>query len=143
MTSVAAIVFRKGMCEKNWEIFMENMSPSICVFGTYAKGKQGKNKNKFDKTLFLYIICPSATHIVYGNVAQLVEQRPFKAMVPGSNPGVPTILIPKSPFFTRFMEIFLRFTSSYHYSGMKIGSFKFYKIFPFYLLSPPLSIQSS
>jgi hypothetical protein len=40
-------------------------------------------------------------------------------------------------------EIFLRFTSSYHCSGMKTNTFKFHKILSFYLLSPPLSIQSS
>lgn len=28
---------------------------------------------------------------MYGNVAQLVEQGPFKAKVPGSSPGIPTI----------------------------------------------------
>ena len=29
----------------------------------------------------------------YGNVAQLVEQGPFKAKVPGSSPGIPTTRI--------------------------------------------------
>ena len=69
----------------------------------YATEKHKKNKNKFDKSLFLYIICPSATLNSNGNVAQLVEQRPFKAMVPGSSPGIPTITITtKSPFIRTF-----------------------------------------
>ena len=88
---------------------MENMRLSICVFGTYAKEKQRKNKNKFDKRFFLYIICPLAT-VQYGNVAQLVEQRPFKAMVPGSNPGVPTIknskITSEEWFFFDFFSLF-------------------------------------
>ena len=32
----------------------------------------------------------------FGNVAQLVEQGPFKAKVPGSSPGIPTILSRKA-----------------------------------------------
>ncbi len=70
MTSAAAIVFRKRMREKNWEIFMDDMDASICLFGTYAKEKGGKNKNKFDKTFFLYIISRVSYTSILGNVAQ-------------------------------------------------------------------------
>ena len=28
--------------------------------------------------------------LIFGDVAQLVEQRPFKAKVPGSSPGIST-----------------------------------------------------
>ncbi len=34
----------------------------------------------------------------FGDVAQLVEQGPFKAKVPGSNPGISTILYVVNPF---------------------------------------------
>lgn len=37
------------------------MQDSICVFISYAKEKHEKNKKKFDKRYFLYIICRSAT----------------------------------------------------------------------------------
>lgn len=57
------------MREKNWVIFIENMSLSICVFDTYAKEKHKKNENKFDKILFLYIISTLGTKM-HGNVAQ-------------------------------------------------------------------------
>ena len=39
----------------------------------------------------------------FGNVAQLVEQRPFKAKVPGSSPGIPTICHKKP----HFREVFI------------------------------------
>ncbi len=32
----------------------------------------------------------TGTDSLHGNVAQLVEQGPFKAKVPGSSPGIPT-----------------------------------------------------
>jgi hypothetical protein len=85
------------------------MHASICLFGTYATAKQRKNKNKFDKIEFLYIICQSIQSSISGNIAQLVEQRPFKAMVPGSNPGVPTSIKTKSHTSSLMYEIFLHF----------------------------------
>ena len=57
----------------------------------------------------------------YGNVAQLVEQGPFKAKVPGSSPGIPTNLIHKiSPLAPQSREIFLRFVLFSIQSSRKI-----------------------
>ena len=43
----------------------------------------------------------------FGNVAQLVEQRPFKAKVPGSSPGIPTSLSQKSPLCRGILDIYI------------------------------------
>ncbi len=72
--------------QKVWEELCSN----ICFFGSIAKGKHGKNEKKFDKNTIIYMIPPAVS---FGNVAQLVEQGPFKAKVPGSSPGIPTILL--------------------------------------------------
>ena len=48
-------------------------------------------------TYLIFYALTSLLFRIYGDVAQLVEQRPFKAMVPGSNPGISTILICKIP----------------------------------------------
>ena len=81
---------------------------NISFFSSIAKEKHGKKEKKFDKTFFFYIISPQEGSICFlrvpdytsvsalrtdsGNVAQLVEQGPFKAKVPGSSPGIPTNL---------------------------------------------------
>ncbi len=54
----------------------------------------------------LYALCSLCNLHYLGNVAQLVEQRPFKAKVPGSSPGIPTTWFPKS---SRILEDFLLF----------------------------------
>lgn len=73
----------------------EELWSNICFFGSIAKGKHGKNEKKFDKNTIIYMIPPA---VDFGNVAQLVEQGPFKAKVPGSSPGIPTILLYTIPY---------------------------------------------
>jgi hypothetical protein len=65
---------------------------NISFLWANAKGKIGKNEKKFDNYQLLYIISQvvGITRL-FGDVAQLVEQRPFKAKVPGSSPGISTM----------------------------------------------------
>jgi hypothetical protein len=58
-----------------------------------------KKEKKFDKLSILYIIREQLSKEQhFGDVAQPVEQRPFKAKVPGSNPGISTTYNKKIPF---------------------------------------------
>ena len=52
---------------------------------------------KINSTKFHFFILYART-TYFGDVAQLVEQGPFKAKVPGSNPGISTILYVVNPF---------------------------------------------
>lgn len=68
---------------------------NILIFFRKTNKKTKKVKNKLDKLKFLYIICSllwKKTENLLGLVAQSVEQRPFKAKVPGSSPGKSTTL---------------------------------------------------
>ena len=68
---------------------------NILIFFRKTNKKTKKVKNKLDKLKFLYIICSllwKKTENLLGLVAQSVEQRPFKANVPGSSPGKSTTL---------------------------------------------------
>jgi hypothetical protein len=53
--------------------------------------------------------------VVCGLVAQSVEQRPFKPLVPGSSPGQPTTLLPyethESPAKSRLLSLFANSTA--------------------------------
>ena len=78
-------------CEKKFGIFSWRIWGWVYVFLALMQRKnRGKRKINSTKQSFCILSRESATVGIHGNVAQLVEQRPFKAMVPGSNPGVPT-----------------------------------------------------
>ena len=62
------------------------------VFSLYCKGKVEKKRKKIrQRKFFVYYAPASEKYRYFGNVAQLVEQGPFKAKVPGSSPGIPTM----------------------------------------------------
>lgn len=78
-----------------------NEWPKYILFLLYCKGKVQEKRKKIRQTFFFLYDTREVAY--FGNVAQLVEQRPFKAKVPGSSPGIPTIenqkLIRKDEFF--------------------------------------------
>ena len=52
---------------------------------------------KINSTKYFFFILYAASRY-FGDVAQLVEQGPFKAKVPGSSPGISTMKTPPKIF---------------------------------------------
>ena len=49
---------------------------------------------RYHSVATLVACCAQLARKTVGGIAQLVEHRPFKPLVPGSSPGAPTILDP-------------------------------------------------
>gem|GEM_PF-6991203 len=91
------------------------------LFFIYCKGKkQEKQKKIRQRNFFVYYSPTNEKFALFGDVAQLVEQRPFKAKVPGSSPGISTISQNLSSLLTvlPLKESFLGSNQPHFWSGV-------------------------